>query len=411
LLIISNGHGEDLISLEIIKRLLDLDVFEKIEVLPLVGNGYIFDKYKNKKFRKVGHLNILPSGGFSNQSLISFWLDLKAGMFIDLFRNWMLIQKRAREGFNFVAVGDLLPLYFAWSSKSKFGFIGTPKSDHTWMSGPGYALSDIYHLLKGSEWDPWEMQLMKSSRCKFVIVRDLITSKNLNKKNIDARYFGNPMMDFVNDELKEIKNLDDYQKIIMLIGSRFPEAFRNFNTFLDCLQKTNFAKKSLILVPLTDNANINLINFYLIKNNFEKDTNHKFLIGEDSIWFNKNIIILLGKNNFKIWANLADVGLSNAGTATEQISGLGIPSLSIPSNGPQFTKAFAMRQQRLLGGSVLVCKNKKILSAKLISLLKDKEMRYRQARAGRIRMGKSGASQKIAHYIKLKLLKEYSKMD
>ena len=71
------------------------------------------------------------------------------------------------------------------------------------------------------------------------------------------------------------------------------------------------------------------------------------------IYFNR-------KSTFNLWANMACVGLSNAGTATEQITGLGIPSLSFPG-GPQFTKSFAKRQSRLLGGGVLVCDNKKIL--------------------------------------------------
>ena len=60
------------------------------------------------------------------------------------------------------AVGDLLPLLMAWSSGQRFGFIGTPKSDYTWSSGPGRHLSDLYHRLKGSEWDPWEWRLMRS---------------------------------------------------------------------------------------------------------------------------------------------------------------------------------------------------------------------------------------------------------
>jgi len=80
---------------------------------------------------------------------------------------------------------------------------------------------------------------------------------------------------------------------------------------------------------------------------------------------------VIGKGKFKSWANMAEVGLSNAGTATEQIAGLGIPSLSLPGSGPQFTKSFAKRQSRLLGGSVLVCKNKKILLKRLSLLLKD----------------------------------------
>ena len=69
LLIICNGHGEDLIALEIIKKLLSLKRIKKIEVLPLVGNGYIFDSIASDAFSKIGTQIYLPSGGFSNQSL------------------------------------------------------------------------------------------------------------------------------------------------------------------------------------------------------------------------------------------------------------------------------------------------------------------------------------------------------
>ena len=43
LLIICNGHGEDIIALEIIKRFLKKFKIKKIEVLPLVGNGNVFN--------------------------------------------------------------------------------------------------------------------------------------------------------------------------------------------------------------------------------------------------------------------------------------------------------------------------------------------------------------------------------
>ncbi len=101
---------------------------------------------------------------------------------------------------------------------------------------------------------------------------------------------------------------------------------------------------------------------------------------------------------------MAQVGLSNSGTATEQITGLGIPSLSLPGSGPQFTKSFAKRQSRLLGGSVLVCKNKKILLERLTLLLKYKFDRFEQAKIGKKRMGKCGASKKIVDFINLHLL-------
>ena len=113
---------------------------------------------------------------------------------------------------------------------------------------------------------------------------------------------------------------------------------------------------------------------------------------------------MIGKGKFNSWANMAEVGLSNAGTATEQIAGLGIPSLSLPGPGPQFTKSFAKRQSRLLGGSVLVCKNKKILLHRLSVLLREKLNRLEHAKIGKKRMGKSGASEKIVDSINLHLL-------
>ena len=69
LLFICNGHGEDVIASEIIKRLLKKIKNKNIEVLPLVGNGDVFNSIKSKNFSKIGYLKELPSGGFSNQSL------------------------------------------------------------------------------------------------------------------------------------------------------------------------------------------------------------------------------------------------------------------------------------------------------------------------------------------------------
>ena len=69
ILFICNGHGEDVIASEIIKKLLAKIKNKNIEVLPLVGNGEVFNSIKSNNFRKIGYLKELPSGGFSNQSL------------------------------------------------------------------------------------------------------------------------------------------------------------------------------------------------------------------------------------------------------------------------------------------------------------------------------------------------------
>ncbi|WP_241433400.1 lipid-A-disaccharide synthase-related protein [Prochlorococcus marinus] len=403
LLFICNGHGEDVIASEIIKILLK-KINNNIEVLPLVGNGDVFNSIKSKKFHKIGHLKELPSGGFSNQSLKGFLLDLLAGFLIYNLRNFLIVKQKSKQKFKIIAVGDFLPLIYAWSSGCDFSFIGTPKSDHTWSSGPGRALSDIYHRLKGSEWDPWEIFLMKSPRCKNLIMRDKITANNLNRKKINAKYLGNPMMDFVNPTNEKISNIISFKRIILLVGSRYPEALKNLDNFLTCLKDFDLSKDLVILLPLSINANVIQIQSYLNKYGFIKQGKVKFLIDEDSVWKKKDQYVVIGKGKFNSWASMAEVGLSNAGTATEQIAGLGIPSLSLPGPGPQFTKSFAKRQSRLLGGSVLVCKNKKILLKRLKFLLKKKVNRLEQAKIGKKRMGESGASKKIADAINNHLL-------
>ena len=404
LLFICNGHGEDVIASEIIKRLLKKIKNINIEVLPLVGKGDVFNSIQSNNFRKIGFLKELPSGGFSNQSLKGFLLDLLAGFLIDNLRNFLIVKQKSKYNCKIIAVGDFLPLFYAWSSECEFSFVGTPKSDHTWSNGPGWALSDFYHKFKGSEWDPWEMFLMKSPRCKNLIMRDKITADNLNRKNIHAKYLGNPMMDFVNGKNEKISNIIAFKRIIMLIGSRYPEAFKNLDNFLDCLQDLNVSADLVILLPLSINANVIKIQSYLNKYGFTKQSKVEFSIDEDSVWKKKKQYILIGKGKFNLWANMADVGLSNAGTATEQIAGLGIPSLSLPGSGPQFTKSFAKRQSRLLGGSVLACRNKEILLKRLNLLLREKIYRLEQAKIGKKRMGQSGASKKIVESINSHLL-------
>ncbi|MBO8207172.1 hypothetical protein HA149_08890 [Prochlorococcus marinus XMU1406] len=404
LLFICNGHGEDVIASEIIKRLLKKIKNKNIEVLPLVGNGDVFDSIKSKKVSKIGYLKELPSGGFSNQSLKGFLLDLFAGFLIDILKNFLIVKQKAKQNCKIIAVGDFLPLLYAWSSGCEFSFIGTPKSDHTWSSKPGWALSDFYHKWKCSEWDPWEMFLMTSPRCKNLIMRDKITANNLNRKNINAKYLGNPMMDFVNAKNEKISNIISFTRIILLVGSRYPEALKNLDNFLDCLQDFHFSKNLVVLLPLSINANMVKVESYLIKYGFLKQSKVQFSIDEDSVWRKKDQYVVIGKGKFNLWASMAEVGLSNAGTATEQIAGLGIPSLSFPGSGPQFTQSFAKRQSRLLGGSVFVCNSKKILLERLSLLLKEKILRFEQAKIGKKRMGKSGASKKIVDSINLHLL-------
>ena len=132
-------------------------------------------------------------------------------------------------------MGDLLPLAMAWASGLPYGFIGTPKSDYTWRSGPGSAWpADGYHRCKGSEWDPWEWALMQGSHCRLVICRDRLTARGLRRHGVRALAPGNPMMDgFLPSPIPA--SLTGLRRLLLLPGSRAPEARRNLRRLLKAL--------------------------------------------------------------------------------------------------------------------------------------------------------------------------------
>ena len=119
-------------------------------------------------------------------------------------------------------------------------------------------------------------------------------------------------------------------------------------------------------------------------------------IGISGIWKKKSLHILIGFNQFSSWANWGEVGVANAGTATEQLVGSGVPCLSLPGRGPQFNFNFAKRQSRLLGGAVAISKGYQVLAKQAEFLLNSDLDRYSIGLRGAKRMGPAGGSRAIA---------------
>jgi uncharacterized protein (TIGR03492 family) len=70
LLVLSNGHGEDLIALRVLEALAERRPDLEVLVLPLVGEGRVFAAAEAAGvLQRCGPRQALPSGGFSNQSL------------------------------------------------------------------------------------------------------------------------------------------------------------------------------------------------------------------------------------------------------------------------------------------------------------------------------------------------------
>ena len=131
----------------------------------------------------------------------------------------------------------------------------------------------------------------------------------------------------------------------------------------------------------------------------------KDLSGVSSSWVKGSHMVLVGQGQFARWAHWAEVGLATAGTATEQLVGLGIPALSLPGPGPQFQRAFAIRQSRLLGGAVMPCFTTEALAERLQLLLLDPNLCVRMGQQGSRRMGCSGGSDALAELVLKKILR------
>ena len=122
-------------------------------------------------------------------------------------------------------------------------------------------------------------------------------------------------------------------------------------------------------------------------------------IAPDKYWVKGNHHVFIGSGKFSSWASWAEVGLANAGTATEQLVGLGIPAFSLPGRGPQFKYSFALRQSRLLGGSVIPCKSPEELADRLRVVLNSEALRQNLGNIGRKRMGSPGGGNALASMI------------
>jgi uncharacterized protein (TIGR03492 family) len=406
LLVLSNGHGEDLIALRLVEALRCRVPGLEVGVLPLVGNGAAYgDAEARGWLRRVGPHQPLPSGGFSNQSLRGLLRDVGAGLPLLSWRQARFVRRWGRQGKPVLAVGDLLPLLMAWAAGGPYGFIGTPKSDHTWSSPPpaGWGrspLADGYHRCKGSEWDPWEWALMGRRRCRVVAVRDRLTARGLRRRGVDASAPGNPMMDgFAPEPLPGW--LRGGRRLLMLPGSRMPEALGNLERLLQALPTD--AGPITVMAALGSEPSAPDLAPLLAQRGFLAESAPPGSRA-DATWRRDDLLLLLGRGRFPQWAPWAEVGLATAGTATEQLVGLGVPALSLPGPGPQFKAGFARRQSRLLGGAVLPCHTATELRQRLGALLGNAAERRRLGRVGRRRMGPPGGSERLAERIATRLL-------
>ncbi|MEL6603495.1 MAG: lipid-A-disaccharide synthase-related protein [Cyanobacteria bacterium J06614_10] len=213
LLCISNGHGEDVIAFRILAALHQQCPSVQLSALPISGAGAA---YRKAEIPIVGPTQNLPSGGFINRDPKQLARDVRGGLLaltrsqLSALKAWSRsAQDSAQDTGAFIlAVGDIVPLLFAYLSGLPYGFVGTAKSEYWLRDERGkLPVSKLWERVEGwsgSVYLPWERWLMSRPRCRCVFVRDGLTAKHLQKMGLPAQYAGNPMM----DDLAAVGQLD-----------------------------------------------------------------------------------------------------------------------------------------------------------------------------------------------------------
>jgi uncharacterized protein (TIGR03492 family) len=407
LLCLSNGHGEDAIAVRILEEVQKISPNLEIAALPIVGEG---KAYSQIDIPIVGSVKNMPSGGFVYMDGRQLIGDIKGGLLqltwqqIQTIRTWINDCKKLGKTGTILAVGDLVPLLFAYYSGVNYAFVGTAKSE--------YYLRDELGLLPRTHWferleswfgsvySPVERWLMSRSQCQAVFPRDSLTTNILKQWSIPAYDLGNPMMDRIfpeeailnlSSESSEIIPNRDSFTITLLPGSRIPEAYENWDKMAIAIESIR------LILPETKVEFLAAIALSLECDRFTQTLLASgWLQKSNYVFFKDNLSLTLSQQSYQEYLLQGDLAIAMAGTATEQFVGLGKPAITIPGKGPQFTPRFAEAQTRLLGSSAILVEDPQQVGKVLEELLQEPQRWQAIARNGKIRMGKPGAASRIA---------------
>ena len=396
ILVLSNGHGEDVIGSKIVEDLTKISGKDKIVTLSLVGRGRPYEKLE-KQEKKIRHIKAnkkMPSRGFlfSNKGLI--FADIRAGLIQETLKQIKLALKLSKKCDLVVCVGDLYPLIVGFLTRKAYVYVNTKKSFN--MVKSSSRIRAALPKIRGTNWNFLELILAQRTRCKAIFVRDNTTHLSLEKFTKKA-VAANPMASgFYCPIQKPLKELGS-PFVTCLPGSRAPELERNFRRLLDIIVGTKETKKGIILlIPVTTKSAKKKILRIL-----EECCSSKIVICNDieEDYMPAKINCICKKGTFREWAGFSDVAIAMSGTATEQCVALGIPVISLIGEGPQFNSKFALKQKDLLGESLILTKTIHEAASKLEILLSDQEEARRLGNMGISRMRADGGSHEIARFI------------
>lgn len=383
ILLISNGHGEDLNSSLIGDALSSIEPNLILEAFPMVGEG---KSYLNKGIEIVAPLKSMPSGGIFYLNIVNLIKDIFSGLIGLTIKQIITINKIKNDYDLVVSIGDIVPLFFAYLTGKKY--VSFLVANSSYYEGK-LKLPFLTKLL------------LRSNRCQLIFAKDKYTAQDLQNQGFTKTIcVGYPIMDDLKPTGKNLELSPEKPMIALLPGSRLPEALRNFRLQLQVcetlvkISSENWQFRGALVPSITEED---------LKNIDDWEYNSGVLTKEID---GKNISVKVYDDAFADILLQCNLVLGMAGTAVEQAVGLGKPIIQIPGKGPQFTYRFAEAQMRLLGSSIITIdehKDNQIMcektAYKIIEVVNDRTFLKQCVINGKERIGSSGASLAMAKII------------
>ncbi|WP_281255879.1 lipid-A-disaccharide synthase-related protein [Deinococcus hopiensis] len=384
-LLLSNGTAEDMIGARLLRYLAAQLPGTRIRVLPLVGAGHAYRNVPG--VTRLGRALELPSGGFPFGSLANLRADLRAGLIGASLGQWREATRAARGTGAVVVVGDAYALMVGTLAAQRAGvplLHLQPLLSAHYLEGLGTrGLLTEPNAIGANVPLPYELRL--AARAHAVYVRDAATDRYYGERGVEARWVGSFAMDVLPPPERDLTELIAGRRVLALLPGSREDHRESLPLMLQAAARVP-GVASLVAWPHSWEAVTLPRGWHLSV----EDGETAFAGGEGT-----RAALLRGA--FGTVARAADVAVGTAGTANEQLAGLGVPVVAFATGGPQFTPGFARRQARLLGEALSVVPARPdAVAAEVRALLENGARRARAARAGLERIGPAGALPVIA---------------
>lgn len=355
LLMISNGHGEDSIAAEIVRRLPKGIV---VNAFPMLGPGRAFDGV----CPIVGPRLELLGEGLRTRPLRDAIFGAGIRPILKFLRS---------EGKNYDAilvVGDMTGVIMCWRSFCRVRiYVDTYKSGYD----DAYSWSEMFVLRRAA---------------KLVLTRDEILARQLTGEKVNARFVGNIMMDTVETGFYDPKwYRRNLHAIAVLPGSRGALA-ENFAVQLDALRRVpGIEGIDVFAVLARPGAAADLAEWTSMRL-----TPPPQRLGDLGTLTDGRVKVHLSTRSLGAVLATSDLVLGQAGTAVLQAIGMGKPVVSFHAEGS--TGRRVARNEALAGDSrIFTPRDPDALATAMSKLLADPQDRARRGAIGRDRMGPTGA--------------------